>query len=318
MPWLSKEQIAEARQVDLLTYLQEREPHELVRSASGEYRTVSHGSLVISNGAWYWNRGKIGGVSALDYLVEVQGMGLVEAVETVAGIRAPSVFPTQLIRKPQERRKNKPLMLPLRMKYPTLLLTYLQSRGIRPDIIKRCLDSGALYEGRYNDEAVCVFTGSDDTGVVRFACMRGIGSDLKRDCSGSDKRFNFHLPPKGGTSGALAAFEAPIDALSHVILQPDWEGHRLSLSGTSDVALIAFLERNPYINTISLCLDNDDAGRTGSEKIEGGLARDPRFSHIKVSVDPPADGEDYNTALLNSVKTPQSRAELRKEAGPLL
>ena len=78
MPWLSKEQIAEARQIDLLSYLQEREPHELVHSAPGEYRTVSHGSLVISNGAWYWNRGKIGGVSALDYLVEVQGIGLVE------------------------------------------------------------------------------------------------------------------------------------------------------------------------------------------------------------------------------------------------
>lgn len=318
MPWLSKEQIAEARQVDLLTYLQEREPHELVRSASDEYRTVSHGSLVISNGAWYWNRGKIGGVSALDYLVEVQGMGLVEAVETVAGIRAPSVSPLLPVKRLKERRVKKPLMLPPRVRYPTRLLSYLQSRGIRPGIIKRCLDSGALYEGRYNDEAVCVFTGSDDTGVVRFACMRGIGSDLKRDCSGSDKRFNFHLPPKEGTSGALAAFEAPIDALSHVILQPDWEGHRLSLSGTSDVALIAFLERNPHINTISLCLDNDDAGRTGSEKIEGGLARDQRFSHIKVSVDPPADGEDYNTALQNFVKTPQSRAGLRKEAGPLL
>ena len=71
MPWVSEEQLAQARQVDLLTYLQERAPHELVRSAPGEYRTVSHGSLVISNGAWYWNRGQIGGVSALDYLTKV-------------------------------------------------------------------------------------------------------------------------------------------------------------------------------------------------------------------------------------------------------
>ena len=45
MPWVTGERLAEARRVDLLTYLLEREPQELVRSAPGEYRTVSHGSL---------------------------------------------------------------------------------------------------------------------------------------------------------------------------------------------------------------------------------------------------------------------------------
>ncbi len=86
MPWVTGERLAEARRVDLLTYLREREPHELVRSAPDEYRTVSHGSLVISNGAWYWNRGQFGGRSALDYLVKVQGLSLVDAVETVIAI----------------------------------------------------------------------------------------------------------------------------------------------------------------------------------------------------------------------------------------
>ena len=76
MAWVSEEQLANVRKVDLLTYLQEREPHELVSSAPGEYRMVSHGSLVISNGAWYWNRGGFGSVSALDYLVKVQGVVL--------------------------------------------------------------------------------------------------------------------------------------------------------------------------------------------------------------------------------------------------
>lgn len=318
MPWLSKEQIAEARQTDLLTYLQEREPHELVRSAPGEYRTVSHGSLVISNGAWYWNRGGFGGVSALDYLVEVQGMGLVEAVETVTGIRASSAAPSLPVKRPRERCGDKPLILPQRVKYPTHLLAYLQGRGIHPDIIKRCLDSGILYEGRYNGEAVSVFTGHDDAGAVRFACMRGISSELKRDCSGSDKRFNFHLPANVATDGSLAAFEAPIDALSHVILQPGWEGHRLSLSGTSDVALIAFLERNPHIHTISLCLDDDSAGRTGSGKIKEAFARDARFSHIKVSIDPPEGGEDYNAALRNAIKADQARAGHHRELHPFI
>jgi hypothetical protein len=85
MPWISEERLAEARKVDLLTYLQEREPHELIYSARNEYRTKSHGSLVLSNGMWYWNRGQIGGRSALDYLIKVRGMDLAESWFSVFG-----------------------------------------------------------------------------------------------------------------------------------------------------------------------------------------------------------------------------------------
>jgi len=57
VPWISEEQIKLAKEVDLLTYLRENEPHELVKSKYGvdEYRTKTNGSLVISNGLWRWN-----------------------------------------------------------------------------------------------------------------------------------------------------------------------------------------------------------------------------------------------------------------------
>jgi hypothetical protein len=48
MPGVSVERIAAAKEVDLLSYLQSTEPSELRRSGANEYRTVSHGSLVIS------------------------------------------------------------------------------------------------------------------------------------------------------------------------------------------------------------------------------------------------------------------------------
>ncbi len=83
MPWIEKERLEAARSIDLLTYLQEREPYELVRSAPNEYRTKTHGSLVISNNKWYWNRGQFGGASALDYLIKIRGVSLAEAVETI-------------------------------------------------------------------------------------------------------------------------------------------------------------------------------------------------------------------------------------------
>ncbi len=318
MPWINEEQLAAARRVDLLTYLQEREPQELVRSAPGEYRTVSHGSLVISNGAWYWNRGHFGGVSALDYLVKVRGLSLAEAVESVSGIRASYPSLSLPVNRPEPKREAKPLILPPQTKYPRQLLAYLQGRGIVADVIRQCLDNGSLYESRHNGEAVCVFVGRDESGTARFGCMRGINRDLKRDCAGSDKRFSFNMPATEDDSGALAAFEAPIDVQSHATLYPDWSGHRLSLGGTSDVALRAFLEAHPHINRISLCLDADEAGRTAARQITSFLTGDERFAHIAVTTDPPPYGKkDYNEALLHAVSLERAHKPPghRKEAG---
>jgi len=42
MPGVTKEQIAQAKEIDLLSYLQANEPYELVRSGPNEYRTTSH------------------------------------------------------------------------------------------------------------------------------------------------------------------------------------------------------------------------------------------------------------------------------------
>ena len=323
MPWVNKEQLAEARRVDLLTYLQERQPQELVRSAPGEFRTKTHGSLVISNGVWYWNRGQFGGQSALDYLVKVEGLSLMEAVETVSGLRAPAFTPPPPANRHEAKRETKPLALPPKAKYPSRLLSYLQGRGIGADVIRRCMDSGALYEGRYtltgtgSGEAVCVFVGRDGGGTARFGCLRGISSELKRDCAGSDKRFSFRMPEKEAASGAVAAFEAPIDALSHATLYPGWSGHRLSLGGTSDVALRAFLEATPQTSHVSLCLDADEAGQTAAQRITESLGRDARFSHLTVTTDPPPVGKDYNEALLHAARheRAQKQAGHHKEVG---
>ena len=54
MPGVSKEQVTLARAIDLLSYLQAYEPGELKSDGPGRYTTVTHGSLVISNGKWNW------------------------------------------------------------------------------------------------------------------------------------------------------------------------------------------------------------------------------------------------------------------------
>lgn len=93
MPYIAPEVITEAKRMDLLTYLREYEPGELVKFSSNTYTTRTHDSLKISNGKWmWWSRG-IGGKSALDYLIKVRGMDFVQAVQTIMGNGSVS-FPT--------------------------------------------------------------------------------------------------------------------------------------------------------------------------------------------------------------------------------
>jgi len=87
MPGVTKEQIAQAKEWDLLSYLQTYEPHELKRNGPNEYYTRTHDSLKISNGKWCWNSRGIGGRTALDYLIKVRGMDFVGAVEALCGYR---------------------------------------------------------------------------------------------------------------------------------------------------------------------------------------------------------------------------------------
>lgn len=84
-PYLSKEQIAAAREMDLLTYLRRFEPEELVHIGGDTYATRTHDSLKISNGKWcWWSRG-IGGTTALDYLTMVEGGSFLDAVQRILG-----------------------------------------------------------------------------------------------------------------------------------------------------------------------------------------------------------------------------------------
>lgn len=241
----------------------------------------------------------------MDYLIEIRGYGLVDAVNRLTG---GEIQNTQPSRKPEIQSRayrepeRKPFSLPWAKRCATFMVSYLQRRGISGEVISRCFKLGLLYEADYKGEAVCVFVGKDDAGKARFACMRSIGGNLKKDVGGSDKRFSFCYPPQNSDSRQLAVFEAPIDALSHAALQElegwKWDGYRLSLGGTSPVALVSFLERHPRISRVTLYMDNDLAGLVNARKIKALLRNDKRFKHIRVGINPPRTGKDYNEKLL--------------------
>ena len=314
IPGVSKEQIARAKEWDLLTYLQTYEPHELKQCGSHEYCTRTHDSLKISNGKWCWNSQGVGGRTALDYLVKVRGMDFVGAVETLCGHCAP---PPQQQPPPKPR---KPFTLPEASRFPSKMLSYLQDRGIHPDVLQACIQAGTLYESRRYQN--CVFVGRDTKGRARFACLRGTRDNFRLDVEGSDKRYNFSLPASDAACSRLAVAESPIDALSLATLVKlsggEWRDcHYLSLSGTAPRAMLQFLHDHPQITQVSLCLDNDKAGIVGMERLEQAIREDPELSRrvklIYRNPPPKEQGKDYNEFLCAHVRATRQKQHQREE-----
>lgn len=54
MPYVSPKELARAREMDLMTYLERCEPDELAHFSGSAYTTRGRDSLKISNGKWCW------------------------------------------------------------------------------------------------------------------------------------------------------------------------------------------------------------------------------------------------------------------------
>ena len=311
MPYIPPEVVAKAKEMDLLTYLRNYEPQELVHVGGSTYCTREHDSLKISNGMWCWFSRGIGGRTALDYLIKVKELPFTEAVERLVGRAAiqPPVFEPA----PKEK-KPKVLLLPQASRCAAHAVSYLTGRGIDSDLIDFCIRTGRLYEssGRYHN---VVFIGHDSDGKAPYANLRGIGSDFKGECNGSDKRFSFNIPAEN--SGILHLFESAIDLLSFATIRKmngiNWKkDHLLSLAGVYQLkketeqssvplALTQYLSDHPEIKTIVLRLDNDYAGRMAAKALMTVLPKE-----YTVSARFPLKGKDYNDYLCRTLRLPDA------------
>ena len=302
MPMIPPEKIEKAREIDLLTYLKNYEPFELVKLSDREYCTREHDSLKISNGKWHWFSQDVGGVSALDYLIKVRGLSFPKAVETVLGqeqLKAPSFYA------PKHQEKPSKLLLPERNSDNKKAIDYLESRGVERTLIDVCIDKGLIYESKpYHN---CVFVGFDNDGEPRYASYRSTnGSAVKGEAAGSDKRYSFRIKQDSGT---VHVFESAIDLLSFMTLVRMESGKwikdtLISLGGVyfpnrnvvdSKVpsALNNVLDCDKSICKIVLHLDKDNAGRASTKAISVMLG-----TKYLVYDEPPKFGKDVNDELM--------------------
>ena len=289
MGFVTKEQIERARQVNVLDYILAYESDNIYSVGSG-YRLKDHESLAVTNGKWYWHSRGFGGKTALDYLTDVRDYGLVEAVCMLLGEKPIEKSTTKNVKLPPG---NKPFILPLRNKDNNRVIAYLQSRGIDKSLILCCIEQGHLYENAYRHD--CIFTGKDEHGKTRYAAMRSTTSDFKRDADGSDKKYGFILSPNNPNNHEIAVFESPIDTLSHQTICKQgyispFDGWRLSLGGTSILALEHFLKTHTEVTHCHICTDNDNAGEMAAAKI----TKIPGITSVH---SPPTQGNDWNDTL---------------------
>lgn len=301
MPGVTKEQIQAAKRMTALEYLQRYQSDRLAPccGSSREFQLVDHDSFKISGDTslWHWKSRDIGGRTALDFLIYVEGMRFVDAVlelceETSRGASA------------RTQAEQKPLFtLPPAAGNNRRVFAYLLKRGIDRQVIEACTRSEILYESANYHNAV--FVGRDESGEARYAFLRGTytGSEkpFKAEAAGSDKTFCFCVPPAVSTK-RVAVYEAAIDALAHWTLEGITDKYRLSLGGIyapkdgeptqrfkAPAALSAFFTRHPEMEELEICTDNDPAGRWAAEHIEKTYQGQYRV----IQNLPARDGYDY-------------------------
>ena len=217
MNGVTKEQIAAAKRMTAIEFLRRYRPNDLVKSsARGEFELRSHDSFKINgeSSVWHWKSRGIGGKSALDYLIYVEGVRFVDAVRLLCEESPAYTEPAH----ESIERERPPFALPAAAPNNDRIVQYLLGRGVSIPVISYCMEQGILYESTpYHN---CVLVGKDENGQPKYAALRGTyqyGRPFKAEASGSDKRYGFCIPPTA-ESDTVAVFEAAIDAMAEMTL----------------------------------------------------------------------------------------------------
>ena len=307
LPYYSKEVIKKAKEMDLLTYLQNYEPDELVHFSGDTYCTKEHDSLKISNGLWCWNSRGIGGKSAIKYLTDVKGYSFIDAVKII--VEKEKIQPPVKAIVPKKKRVYN-LKLPPKSPTDDKVKEYLTGRGIDESIIDYCLEHNLIFESLPYHNAV--FVGFNEQNKPKYAAFRATENKrIMGECERSDKSYSFKLT---NDNSNIHLFESAIDLLSYATLVKmqgkDWQNiSMISLAGVytpkekieeSKIpkALVTYLKTHPYIEKIYLHLDSDYAGRLATKTLK--IILPTEYPNIEIVDNPVPRGKDVNDFLLLS------------------
>jgi hypothetical protein len=286
------QQIEQANNVNIIAYARSR-GHELKRISNQSYKLPGYGGLFVNGDGSKWNwfsQNKGGG--AIQFVMEMEGKSWVDAVKELLGISHDEM---PVVLRPRDIETKDKMVLPDKNDTYKHLFAYLiKSREIDQDVVTKFVDKKLIYEDSRRN---CVFVGYDKDGEPAYASQRSsrtTGHVFRGDVKNSDKSVPFYYK---GNSNTVCVFESPIDLMSYLTLLKlhgcnDFEHHMISLGGVSDKALMSFLEEHEDIETIVMCLDNDEAGLNGCLRV--GIALQDEYSIRRHS----PKGKDFNEDLV--------------------
>lgn len=216
---VTKEQVEQAKSVDLVDYLMSR-GYEINKTGNGYKIKVkdkfpgdlSSLSVFENRRGWKrWSNGTHGG-DAISFLQNVMELSFQEAVLELSGSQAICMSAKAVYTSNTPFFQEKYLLLPESANENSKVYNYLnKERMIDDNIIRQMIADKKIYQDiRYN----AVFVGLDEKQEPKFACIRSTNSSIsyKGDCNGSDKRYPFSI--EGLNRSKLYVFEAPIDLMS--------------------------------------------------------------------------------------------------------
>lgn len=260
------EQKQRAASVNLEEFL--RCQGEKLLDSGREKRLARDHSVTVRGNEWYDHAEERGG-HAISFVQRFYNLNYPDAVLLLLGITNGTIYPSAAEKEPKP---TKPFALPPANDNMRRVFAYLvKQRGIDQQIVAHFAKAKLLYEDSEYHNAV--FVGKDENGIPRHAHKRStnsMGKPFRINVEGSDPKYSFHHI---GTNGSLYVFEAPIDLLSYITLNPDhWqENSYVACCGTSIQPVLKMVEQLPALQTIHLCLDNDEAGQKATQRMNTQL-----------------------------------------------
>lgn len=298
MPYIpfTEEEKMTANSVDLSDFLRVR--GEKLERAGREYKLIysdgsgKHDSITIRGSTWFDHKNQTGG-GAIKFMQYHYGMDFPTAVQELLGQRVTSLSSVPL-KSTNQSEKQKDFRLPEANDNMHRVFAYLiKQRFIAPEVITHFAKRKLLYEDKKHHNAV--FVGVDENGVPRQAHKRGtatFGKSFRQTVEGSDTKYSFaHF----GESGKLFIFEASIDMLSYLTLNPqDWQKHSyIAMNGVYENAVLTALKEHSNLSEIVICTDNDVGGIDAADRLSD-ILEEKGYADIKRLV---PEFKDWNECL---------------------
>ena len=291
MPYINftEQEKASANASSIVDYLTAH--GESVERVGREYVWEAPSGKVSINGSEWFSQYELVGGGAVNFVQKFFGLSYPDAVRSLLGNNAGEEVISE--RMPPKIKPKKPFELPEKHTDMRRVYGYLMhERMIDRQVINRFVADGLIYEdAKYHN---AVFIGNDRNGKTVHAHKRATSakSDFKGNLESSIAEYSFHFD---GSSEYLFVFEAPIDMLAYISMHKQgWDKHSyVALCSTADRAALQMLMDNPQLKTVYLCLDNDNAGLLGCERISKAIHELGEYSVWRV----PPQNKDWDEDL---------------------